>query len=255
MLVVPTSPAPRAHRPEDAGLSYPPRRLAAVTHPGSLHPDRAVGSLRNTAERQALQWCEVHQVIDQQEPVHLRGRCRWCWDWNRLYSTDPPEELLRRLAAGEAPTRALIARYAYPVRKKALVQKRRERIPDRGVDDPDGLFCRGCQRRVPREMMGGRECSECATARSRRTQGVREEDCRLFPRPGQGCEICGVTERPLVLDHDHDSGVARGFLCSKCNAGIGCLGDSEAMLGRAALYLRRTHTDPLGTRRPSAESA
>jgi hypothetical protein len=31
------------------------------------------------------------------------------------------------------------------------------------------------------------------------------------------CAICGETGRRMVCDHDHESGLVRGWLCSSCN--------------------------------------
>jgi hypothetical protein len=31
------------------------------------------------------------------------------------------------------------------------------------------------------------------------------------------CAICGQTGRRMVCDHDHESGLVRGWLCSSCN--------------------------------------
>jgi hypothetical protein len=58
------------------------------------------------------------------------------------------------------------------------------------------------------------------------------------------CAICGVPEiecnRKLNLDHDHSgNGVARGFLCSRCNMAIGHCEDNPELLLKAALYLER----------------
>ena len=56
------------------------------------------------------------------------------------------------------------------------------------------------------------------------------------------CGICGkhATEftKRLSVDHDHDTGVVRGLLCSNCNAGIGLLGDNIEALERAITYLQ-----------------
>lgn len=62
-----------------------------------------------------------------------------------------------------------------------------------------------------------------------------------YPAPAQ-CELC---ERALVpgkthLDHDHTTGKFRGWLCNRCNLGLGNLGDTIAGLERALAYLRRT---------------
>jgi hypothetical protein len=52
------------------------------------------------------------------------------------------------------------------------------------------------------------------------------------------CESCGK-QRPLLWDHDHDTGQFRGWLCQTCNSGIGMLGDDLAGVARAYSYLRR----------------
>lgn len=44
----------------------------------------------------------------------------------------------------------------------------------------------------------------------------------------------------LVVDHDHETNIVRGLLCTKCNKGIGLLGDNPDNLIRAANYLTRS---------------
>ena len=56
------------------------------------------------------------------------------------------------------------------------------------------------------------------------------------------CDICGEPETSeryerLMIDHDHITGKFRGFLCSKCNMGIGLLGDDPIRLRQAAEYI------------------
>lgn len=65
------------------------------------------------------------------------------------------------------------------------------------------------------------------------------------PRTGV-CELCGDehdgTKGPrdlLFQDHDHETGALRGMLCTKCNNGIGALGDNVSGLERALAYLRK----------------
>jgi recombination endonuclease VII len=53
------------------------------------------------------------------------------------------------------------------------------------------------------------------------------------------CEICG-TYCKLSLDHDHNTGRARGWLCRKCNSGIGYLEDKVELLQKAIAYLEKT---------------
>jgi len=47
----------------------------------------------------------------------------------------------------------------------------------------------------------------------------------------------------LGLDHCHSTGVFRGWLCSKCNAGLGFFGDNLAGLEKAIAYLVRSEND------------
>ena len=67
-----------------------------------------------------------------------------------------------------------------------------------------------------------------------------EEFEQLKPLLENGdCEICGK-RGPLVLDHDHYSGVFCGLLCRLCNQGIGSLGHNTETLRNAAEYIERT---------------
>ncbi len=48
------------------------------------------------------------------------------------------------------------------------------------------------------------------------------------------CDACGVPEieltKKLCVDHSHETGEFRGFLCHKCNKALGLLGDSEEVI-------------------------
>ena len=50
------------------------------------------------------------------------------------------------------------------------------------------------------------------------------------------CAICDKIA-DLVLDHDHDTGLARGLLCDPCNKALGLLYDQPKSAVRAAQYL------------------
>ena len=51
------------------------------------------------------------------------------------------------------------------------------------------------------------------------------------------CEICGRI-KPLDADHDHNTGVIRGFLCRNCNMTLGRFGDDVPGIERVLVYLR-----------------
>jgi hypothetical protein len=50
------------------------------------------------------------------------------------------------------------------------------------------------------------------------------------------CHICRKETR-LTVDHDHSTGVIRGFLCNPCNRGLGDFLDNPESLRRAIAYL------------------
>ena len=60
------------------------------------------------------------------------------------------------------------------------------------------------------------------------------------------CAICGAPEtrsrdgitNQLAVDHDHMTGELRGLLCNRCNMGLGCLRESEAVLAGALAYIQ-----------------
>lgn len=67
------------------------------------------------------------------------------------------------------------------------------------------------------------------------------------PRPQDGrCECRGeyVGADKLVPDHDHKTGHFRGWICFRCNSGIGLLGDMIEGVSAAADYLRRHDEKP-----------
>lgn len=66
---------------------------------------------------------------------------------------------------------------------------------------------------------------------------------RLVQQDGS-CWICkrenpGGGRRFLCLDHDHDTGLVRGLLCSDCNTAIASLKESPVMCTNASTYLRQ----------------
>lgn len=86
-----------------------------------------------------------------------------------------------------------------------------------------------------------------------------DEVVEVYPEDNR-CEICGNTPeesspsgrtKRLALDHDHKTGELRGFLCGRCNTGIGQFKDSVELLEGAILYLNKKRADVIETYYPS----
>lgn len=83
-----------------------------------------------------------------------------------------------------------------------------------------------------------RERNKEAAKKARRKKkekkfGISEEVARTEEG---NCRICG-DRSALVLDHCHKTETFRGFLCGKCNLGIGFLKDSPSAAASAWFYL------------------
>jgi hypothetical protein len=90
---------------------------------------------------------------------------------------------------------------------------------------------------------------ERSTVSSRQKMNQRrKEAAQVSLQEADCCDLCGGTNKQkkdgskkrLALDHCHITGAFRGWLCHKCNLGIGLLGDNPKALQRALDYLTRT---------------
>ena len=70
--------------------------------------------------------------------------------------------------------------------------------------------------------------------------------CRCEFAPGRGA-------RSKHLDHSHETGFVRGWLCKRCNVGLGHFGDSRSLLLAAAEYLRRADQRAMCARRTTSQ--
>jgi Recombination endonuclease VII len=87
-------------------------------------------------------------------------------------------------------------------------------------------------------------------ARLKREYGIDQADYEVMVLARAGrCDVCGRTPKKLAVDHDHETGVIRGLLCTRCNAAIGHLGDTIEGLKKALAYLERAANENPGENR------
>jgi hypothetical protein len=78
--------------------------------------------------------------------------------------------------------------------------------------------------------------------RLKQRYGIIDGGRQLLLEQGGVCAICGDarSNESLEVDHNHVTGHVRGWLCHRCNVGVGCFKDNPEMLHKAAEYLEET---------------
>ncbi len=93
------------------------------------------------------------------------------------------------------------------------------------------------------------ECRECRKWRRPIPKKAREEYEKTHPQPPMGkpfyCPVCRHTiirqfKNDVVLDHNHETGEIRGWICRMCNNGMGMMEDKVSILKRAIKWLLGT---------------
>jgi hypothetical protein len=76
---------------------------------------------------------------------------------------------------------------------------------------------------------------------------VRGKLHKKAPPHPELCECCKKVPLKWVLDHDHSDDSFRGWICDRCNTGIGKLGDNLQGITNAMNYLlsRKNNTNIL----------
>ena len=85
------------------------------------------------------------------------------------------------------------------------------------------------------------EGTAVAAGKARQWRLMRGLVRRTIPMP-EKCEACGrkpLRRSDLHMDHDHDTGQFRGYVCRQCNLALGLMEDSAPRLRRLAAYLLR----------------
>jgi hypothetical protein len=93
------------------------------------------------------------------------------------------------------------------------------------------------------------ECKHCTKAVQRFLKQLKKR--HSYPEADYCCPICGKNatqvegkggkkNKPWVIDHDHVTLDFRGWLCHKCNRGLGAFDDDKQYLIRAIEYLNGT---------------
>ena len=84
-------------------------------------------------------------------------------------------------------------------------------------------------------------CKSCRKHNRQSLTRLKREHLKTHPRPAhnQPCAICEQEGLKLVFDHCHKTGNFRGWICRKCNTGLGQLGDTLECIERSRKYLIR----------------
>ena len=83
-------------------------------------------------------------------------------------------------------------------------------------------------------------CSDCRKRLRTELRQIRKNIIKTHPQPSNGspCDLCGKpVHKNWQLDHCHETGKFRGWLCKGCNTGLGGIGDSFESGLKALIYL------------------
>lgn len=118
--------------------------------------------------------------------------------------------------------------------------------------------CRDCQQRLSifefeknQKSIAGKisrrgSCRNCRSSKKPIPSRARIEFEKLSPMPPIGknftCPICQKTimrqfKNDVVLDHSHESGEIRGWICRQCNSSIGMLDENVSVMERAIKWV------------------
>lgn len=90
-------------------------------------------------------------------------------------------------------------------------------------------------------------CKSCQTKKAKEDRikkyGITTSTYNQLMAKQNGVCACCLKAPAIAIDHDHETGQVRGVLCTRCNTGIGQLGDTLEGVIRAAQYLANIDAD------------
>ena len=81
---------------------------------------------------------------------------------------------------------------------------------------PKGRAAQEAGRKRYRATLQGARANQGSRLRQRYGIGLEEFETMLVEQGGR-CAACGRSDRRLIVDHDHATGVVRGLVCASCN--------------------------------------
>ena len=127
-----------------------------------------------------------------------------------------------------------------------MLKKRKHK--NKGIIPDRMIVCRDCgiekhsenyhwrvKDSAPNKTLDTTQCKECRRKHTNIVNALKKK--HKYPEDSI-CECCGKVKK-LALDHEHTSYEFRGWLCSKCNVGMGNLGDTIEGLQKAIDYLKK----------------
>jgi len=92
-----------------------------------------------------------------------------------------------------------------------------------------------CAKPAKNDNGRSRFCNACYT-----TMLTHKLDTKSFLALGSFCEVCGGANR-LCVDHDHETNLVRGLLCTACNSALGLLKEDVKIMESLIDY-KKKHT-------------
>jgi Recombination endonuclease VII len=175
----------------------------------------------------------------------LQGICKIC---NRLWNKKRREE--RRSGIGLIPITEKQCNSCGKTKPTSMFYK------DLGIADGHATLCKSCRdvamrkwreehreeyNKYMREFRAGNK-DWAKDTDLKRTYGIGLEDYkRMLEEQGHVCKLCKKPpqgKRPLVVDHNHETGEIRGLLCYGCNRKIVILDKSIEEREAAIAYVK-----------------